>query len=165
MHRRTGIISTLAVLAALLLSSCASAFRQPEISVEGVELGGLGLRGGTVLVSVRVQNPNSFALTADQIRYELLLKDSQAQGDSAWTRFAEGTFDERISVEGGRTETFRIPVEFSYSSLGGAASSVLRTGRFDYRARGTVMAKTPFGSREVPFRKTGTLLMNGSTVR
>lgn len=165
MHRRSPIAAALAVLMAFLLSSCAGAFRQPEVSLEGVELGGLGLTGGTLLVNVRVHNPNSFTLNADQIRYELLLRDSQAQGDSAWKSFAEGTYQEDVSVGGGRTETFRVPVEFSYSSLGGAATSILRTGRFDYRATGMVVARTPFGAREVPFRKSGTLLMNGSSVR
>lgn len=165
LRRKTGVLAALAVMAAMILAGCSAAFKQPEVQLEGIELGGLGLRGGTLLVNVSVRNPNSFSLTADKIRYELLLKDSQEPSDTAWKSFANGTYDRQVTVRGGRTETFQVPVEFSYAGLGGAATSLLRTGRFDYRARGTVVAKTPFGSREVPFRKSGTLLMSGATVQ
>lgn len=164
MHKRNGALTALALSLALLASACSGAFQQPEVELQSVELGGLGLSGGTLLVNVQVHNPNSFTLTADAIRYELLLKDPGAAADTAWSEFAAGTYDNRVSVRGGQTEIFQVPVEFTYSTLRGAASSVLRTGRFDYRARGSVVAQTPFGSREVPFRKSGTLLLNGTSI-
>lgn len=164
MFARNRIVTALALGVSLLATACSSAFRQPEVELENVEIGSLGLTGGTLLVNVRVHNPNSFALNAEAIRYELLLKDPNATSDTTWSQFANGSYDRRVSVGGGRTETFQVPVEFSYSTLRGAASSVLRTGRFDYRARGSVVAQTPFGSREVPFRKSGTLLLNGSSI-
>ena len=33
------------------------------------------LRGGTLLVNLRVQNPNGFALNAERLRYDLELRD------------------------------------------------------------------------------------------
>lgn len=162
--KRLGRVAAVLALAATTVLGACGGFRQPEVEIENVSVGSIGLSGGTLLVDVAVSNPNGFTLKANQVRYELLLRESGAQADSAWSPFAEGVYDEEISVRGGDTEVFRIPVEFSYRGLGGALGSVMRTGRFDYRARGTVMAQTPFGDREVPFRKTGTMLLSGATV-
>lgn len=144
----------------MALPACSGAYREPQIELEGVSIGSLGLRGGTLMANVRVENPNRFSLRADDLKYELFLRRSADEpGDTAWVEFAEGTYDEDITVGGGETAIIAIPVEFSYSGLGGAATSLLRTGRFDYRARGTVDVRTPLGTREIPFRKTGTFML------
>ena len=147
----------------LLLNGCASSlFRQPEVSLQGVQLGGLGLRGGTLLVNLRVINPNRFALRADGLQYDLALGDPDQVGDTTWVDFAAGRYEEPISVGAGDTANVPIPVEFSYSQLGSAASSILRSGTFRYRARGEVNVSTAFGRREVPFTKRGTVsLLSG----
>jgi hypothetical protein len=48
-------------------------------------------------------------------------------------------------------------VDFDYSRLGSSALALLRSKGLDYRARGTVMLRTPLGTRAVPFKKQGTL--------
>jgi hypothetical protein len=45
------------------------------------------------------------------------------------------------------------------SLLGPAASSVMRSGRVDYRATGTVRVRAAGSSRTVPFSKTGNVLL------
>lgn len=160
MVARSSVRAALLLLAVLVLSSCGSfGFRQPEVTLDGVQLGGLGLRGGTLLVNLRVVNPNRFALNAQQLRYDLFLGDSEEAGDTTWIDFASGTYTEPFSVAARDTATVQIPVEFTYSGLGGAASSILRSGSFDYRASGTVDVQTPLGTRTVPFRKKGTVAM------
>jgi LEA14-like dessication related protein len=154
-----------AFAALLMLAACSGTVRQPEIDLEGVSLGSLGLGGGTVNVNVRVHNPNRFSIRADDLKYRLFLRrpaDQQAAaGDSAWIPFADGTYGDTISVRGGETRTFAIPVEFTFGALRGAAGSLLQTGRVQYRAEGTVDVRTPIGRREVPFRKTGAFTMSG----
>lgn len=154
-----------ACLAVLLLAGCASSFfRQPEVSLQGVQLGGLGLRGGTLLVNLRVVNPNRFALNAEGLRYDLALGDPDQDGDTTWVDFAAGRYDEAFSVSAHDTADVQIPVEFSYSGIGSAASSILRSGTFRYRAHGEVNVSTAFGRREVPFTKRGTvMLLRGET--
>ncbi|HEX8275437.1 MAG TPA: LEA type 2 family protein [Longimicrobiaceae bacterium] len=160
---RTTTRAALSLLVVLVLSACGSfGFRQPQVTLDGVQLGGLGLRGGTLLVNLRVQNPNGFALNAERLRYNLELRDPGQAGDSAWIDFATGSYDREFSVGARDTETVQIPVEFSYSGLGGAASSILRNGTFHYRARGEVDVDTPIGSRSVPFTKRGTFTMAGT---
>jgi LEA14-like dessication related protein len=159
---RTTTRAALSLLVLVMLAACGSfGFRQPRVTLDGVQLGGLGLRGGTLLVSLRVENPNGFALNAERLRYDLALRDPDAAGDTAWIDFATGTFDREFTVGAGATETVQIPVEFSYAGLGGAASSILRNGTFHYRANGEVDVDTPIGTRAVPFKKRGTFTMAG----
>ena len=59
---RTG---TLLFAMALLLAGCGGrVFKQPQVTLENVQIGGLGLRGGTLLVNLQVINPNGFSLNA-----------------------------------------------------------------------------------------------------
>lgn len=148
----------LLLMVAAGLSACGSRiFRQPEVTLQNIQIGGLGLRGGTLLVNLEVINPNRFALNAEQLRYQLALRDSETQEDTAWVDFATGTYDQAFSVGARDTALVQIPVEFTYSGLGSATSSLLRRGTFTYRATGTVDVKTPLGGYEVPFRKRGTV--------
>ncbi|MBD0319896.1 MAG: LEA type 2 family protein [Gemmatimonadetes bacterium] len=151
----------IALMALLVLSACTAGFRQPEVELEGLQVGSLGLGGGTVLVNVRIRNPNPVGFRADDLQYELFLRNSAAQGDSAWTRFAEGTFSERFNIGANDTRTVQIPVEFTFAQLGSAGQQLIRQGSFQYRAVGNVNVSTSFGGRKVPFRKTGTFTLAG----
>lgn len=148
-------------LLTLLLAACAGSYRQPQVNLQSVQLGGLGLRGGTLLVNLAVVNPNRFALNAQQLQYNLLLGDPAAAGDTAWIDFASGVYDQAFSVAARDSSTVQIPVEFTYAGLGSAASSILRSGTFDYRARGAVDVRTPLGTYAVPFQKRGTVTLMG----
>lgn len=149
--------------AALAATACSGTVQRPDIELENVTLGSVGLAGGTLVANIRVHNPNRFTLRAQDLRYELFLrKNGAATGDSAWTRFAEGTYGDTLTVRAGQTRTFPIPVSFSFGQLAGAGRSLMDYGRVDYRAQGTVDVHTPVGIRNVPFHKTGTFIM-GST--
>ena len=151
------------LLLLVTLAACGGGvFRQPEVTLESVQLAGLGLRGGTLMVSVEVTNPNRFALSANQLRYQLAIADTESSSDTTWLDLASGTYAEQFTVGGGQTTNVEVPIEFTYSGLGGAASSVLRAGTFNYRATGVVDVRTPVGTREVPFRRSGIVSLLGS---
>jgi LEA14-like dessication related protein len=159
MPKRWNILSLLVLLAAL--QAC-SPFRQPTIELEGIELGSVGLGGGTLLVNVRVENPNSVGFRVDNLAYELFLRSPRdTANQQGWERVTNGTYEEEIVIRARETRTVQIPVEFRLSDLGPAASSVLRTGRFDYRVAGTVDVRAAGTSRTVPFRKTGSMNVLG----
>ncbi|MDP9349078.1 MAG: LEA type 2 family protein [Gemmatimonadota bacterium] len=150
------------VLAALVaVSACTAGFRQPRVELEGLQLAGLGLSGGTVLVNVRIENPNPVGFRAENLEYELFLRNAAAQGDSEWTRFAQGTHTEQFSIGANDTRTVQVPVPFTFAQLGSAGQQLLRQGSFQYRAIGNVNLRTSFGGRQVPFRKTGTFTLSG----
>jgi LEA14-like dessication related protein len=147
------------VAAAMALAACGGVQR-PEISLEGITLGSVGLAGGTLLANVRVHNPNRFTLRANNLRYQLFLRrNGAAPSDSTWTRFADGVYPDTLTVHPGQTRDFAIPVSFSFGQLAGAGASLMNYGRVDYRADGTVDVRTPVGTREVPFHKVGTFMM------
>ena len=162
MHRLKSLRGAFsAAVAVLVLAGCGSMFSEPKVTLENVQVGGLGLQGGTLLVSLRVQNPNSFTLSSEALKYQLSVRDPASAGDTVWVDFARGTFDEPFSVKGGETKDIQVPVEFNYAGLGGASSSILRNGTFTYRASGSIDVRTPIGTRTVPFQKRGTVSMLG----
>jgi LEA14-like dessication related protein len=159
---KTRSVWTSLVLGALVaLSACTAGFRQPRVELEGLQLAGVGLGGGTVLVNVRIQNPNPVGFRTDDLEYRLFIRNAAAQGDSAWIPFADGTYTEQFSIGANDTRTVQIPVAFTFAQLGGAAGQLLRQGSVQYRAEGKVNVRTSLGGREVPFRKTGTFTVSG----
>lgn len=155
-----GMIAGLAVVA---LTACGGrVFQQPQVTLENVRLGGLGLSGGTLLVNLSIVNPNRFALNANNLQYELALSDAGESADTTWVPFAEGIYDQPFSVAAGDSATVQIPIDFTYSGIGSAANSLLRRGTFTYRARGTVDLRTPLGGYDVPFSKRGTVTLLGT---
>ena len=149
-----------AILALTTLASGCTGFKKPTIELEGISLGSVGLTGGTLNVNLRVENPNAIGFRADDLRYELFLRSPGSDaGSPQWERLAEGTYDEEIRIGARETRVVAIPVEFRLSQLGPAASSIMRSGRVDYRATGTVRVRAAGSSRTVPFSKTGNVLL------
>ena len=154
--------NVLPVLALLVLAQACTGFRKPTIELEGIELGGVGLSGGTLLVNVRVENPNAVGFRAENLSYELFLRTPRDSADEqGWERLTGGTYDEDIVIRARETRVVQIPVEFRLSDLGPVASSVMRTGRFNYRVAGTVQVRAAGTTRTVPFRKTGSMSLMG----
>jgi len=159
-HLLLGLLASSALLA--LLAGCGPAFRQPVVTLEDVTVGGIGLQGGTLLVHLEVENPNRFALTANQLRYALSIADPARAGDTVWIDIAEGVHARPFTVGARETGTVQIPVEFTYAGMGTAVTSLLRRGTFEYRARGVVEARTPVGTRDVPFSRQGVITLSGA---
>lgn len=154
------------VLALLVLAQACTGFRKPTIELEGIELGSVGFSGGTVLVNVRVDNPNPIGFRAENVTYELFLRAPRdSANEQAWERLTSGTHEEDIVVRARETKTVQIPVEFRLSDLGPVAQSVMRTGRFNYRVTGNVQVRAAGSTRMVPFRKTGSMSLTGALGR
>lgn len=157
--------SKLRVSAVLLLlvgaaSACFCRVQQPEVRLAGVRIGGLGLRGGQVIAQIEITNPNSFALEADEITYDLKVSDPSAADANRWIDFAEGEFNENVRIGGGDTEVVEVPIEFTYTAVGGAIRSIMDRGTFDYRVQGEVKLREPIG-RDIPYRHQGNVSLSG----
>ena len=150
------------ILAPLLLatsvSACSSAVRQPEVRLESVSIGGVGLRGATLYADVHVTNPNGFGLETRQLNYDLQLPDPDNAG--GWVSFAKGTMDERVRVGSNSSTIIKVPIQFRYDDANGAIRSIMETGTFNYRVRGDVRLTEPVG-RTIPFTKTGVVSLSG----
>lgn len=143
-------------LVSLFAAACGG-MREPEVRMEGVRLGAVGLQGGLVYVQLRVVNPNRAELAAQRLEYDLDLADPEGDG---WIDFAEGTYVEDMRVGGRDSALIEVPVEFTYRQAGRAIRSVLDRGTLNYRVRGRVDVLKPLRT-EVPFRKTGVATIGG----
>jgi LEA14-like dessication related protein len=145
------------LLVALTAAACAGP-RQPEVSVEGIRVGGIGLRGGTLFAQVLVTNPNSFDLETRSVTYDLQVPHATEAGE--WISFAQGTIDEQVRIERRSSRILEVPVHFRYDDMGGAVRRIMDTGMFEYRVTGDVRLSEPIG-RTFPYRRTGTVSLDG----
>jgi LEA14-like dessication related protein len=161
MKRINSTMGMLAVAAAVVLGGCSSkaVFQQPEVSLAGARVGGVGLKGGLIYVQLHVDNPNGYQLRANRLTYDFDLKDTNAQTET-WARLAQGNVDQDIKVGGHSSATIEIPIEFNYSGAGGAVKSVLDRGTMNYRVTGSVNVTEPI-SRMIPFSRTGVASLAG----
>jgi LEA14-like dessication related protein len=153
---RSRMIFTLATVA--LGTGCSGALRQPEVRLEGVRVGGVGLRGGTLYAQVHVSNPNGFDLETRELTYDLQVPSPDNASD--WISFAKGTVTDKVRVKEHSSTTIEVPITFKYDDFGGALKSIVDGGVFNYRVRGDVSLSEPVG-RRIPYSKTGIVSLAG----
>lgn len=144
--------------ALLLLAACSSAVRQPEVRIDSLRVGGIGLRGGTLYAQVYIGNPNGFDLETRSVTYDLQVEHPDSAGQ--FVSFSQGTVSDPIRVRGNNSTVVEIPIQFRYDDLGGAVRSIIDTGTFNYRIRGDVELSQPIG-RTLPYSKTGIVSLAG----
>ena len=154
------VLRSTTILLAVLVSACSLAFRQPEVTLEGIGVESIGLRGGTLLARVHIANPNGYDLRSDGLRYMLEIAEAASDGEREWREFAEGEYDEEIRVPAGGEVLVEIPIDFSFSEMGGMLRTVLDRGVLDYRVSGTVDVEDPL-TRTVPYRHSGQVTLSG----
>ena len=142
----------LAALAlAIGLAGCSAlgkqAFQNPVVNLRDVRVLGLGTSGGQLEVQLGVYNPNSYRLDATRMTYRVFVGDSVG--------LANGALDTRTTVQAGGSSIVKIPVSFTYSGLGAAATSLLRTGAVRYRVSGDFTVGSVVGNFTVPYSTSG----------
>ena len=146
--RRLMIGAALAVATAV--GGCKSlgkqTFAQPEVTVKDVKVTGLGLQGGSFDVVLNVHNPNNFRLDASRVTYNFFVDTIS---------FANGSIDQRTTVEGGKDTEVRVPVNFTYAAVGSAGHQLINMGSVPYRVTGDFVVGTILGNFTVPYDKSG----------
>lgn len=150
--RAVGWSLALVLAMALAVGACTAMFERPRVHLTDVRVGGLGLRGATLIAELAVVNPNRFDVEMEGLTYDLEVSDPDAAG--GWTNFARGSWDERLRVRSGDSVSVEIPIEFGYREMGAAVRSMLDRGTFDYRVAGSVEVRDPV-RRTVPYRHQG----------
>lgn len=135
-----------------LLAGCL-AFRQPTLSVAEIRLASIGLSGGTVGVTLTIDNPNDYALESEGFRYRLQFSDD-GDGERTWVTLADGRDDHRMSVPADDTGSVELDVPFDIGPLGSALGRLLRRGELEYRFTGELQVTAPRRVR-VPFDRRG----------
>lgn len=142
----------LAVLTlAIAVTACSAlgrqAFQNPVVNLRDVRVMGLGTTGGQLEVHLGVRNPNGYRLDATRLTYRVFVGDSIG--------LASGAMDTQTTVQAGDSTIVKIPVSFTYSGLGAAATQLLRTGAVTYRVAGDVTVGSPVGNFTVPYTASG----------
>lgn len=142
----------LAVVAvALAAAACATlgraAFENPVVNLRDVRVLGLGTSGGQLEVQLGVYNPNNYRLDATRLSYRVFVGDSVG--------LANGVLDTQATVMAGDSTILKIPVSFTYSGLGAAATQLLRTGAVTYKVAGDVTVGSAVGNFTVPYTTSG----------
>ena len=137
--------------AALVVGACSSlgrqAFQNPVVRLRDVRVLGIGTTGGQLEVQLGVYNPNNYRLDATRMTYRVFVGDSVG--------LASGAVDTRTTVQAGDSAIVKIPVSFTYSGLGMAATQLLRTGAVTYRVAGDVTVGSVVGNFTLPYSTTG----------
>jgi len=156
-----GPLTVVAIMAAALAgTACSMVFQRPTLRVAEVRLASMDLRGGTLAVTLQVDNPNRFSLEGQDFSYRLFFLDAppgdtSSGSQDAWVKLADGRLSEPTSVPAHGTGTVTVDVPFDFASVGLAAGRLLRQGELEYRFSGELLFHTPLGGRTLPFDERG----------
>ena len=148
MRRRTKLAA--AVLMVFAMAACATlglgGFREPIVTFKDLKVRGLGLSGGSLDAYLNIYNPNGFKLDATRLTYNVKVGENQ---------LGTGALDSRFTVQDNDSTTIRIPVDFTYAGIGGAARQMMQSGSVPYTITGDVTVATPLGNFTRPYTGTG----------
>jgi LEA14-like dessication related protein len=138
----------IAILITLLLSltACSNGIKgvveTPEISVYGVRMGNLSFTEGSMIIALRVKNPNAFSIPLRGLDYGLSVNN---------IKIATGSVTKNMSITGHEDRIIEIPVIFKPSTLIQAVPNLIREQKLTYDLSGT----TQFPFINIPFKRVG----------
>jgi LEA14-like dessication related protein len=142
----------LALGGVLAVAGCASiarrAFQNPVVTVADTKVTGFSARGGSLEVTLRVENPNDFRLDVGALRYVVWVDSTQV---------ASGQLDRIVTLEPVTTSTVVVPVQFALDAVAMVGVRFLTTGSLQYRVTGQFDYVTPFGRLTRPFASDGSV--------
>lgn len=142
----------LALGGVLAVAGCASiarrAFQNPVVTVADTKVTGFSARGGSLEVTLRVENPNDFRLDVGALRYVVWVDSTQV---------ATGQLDRIVTLEPVTTSTVVVPVQFALDAVAMVGVRFLTTGSLQYRVTGQFDYVTPFGRLTRPFASDGSV--------
>ncbi|MDH3289900.1 MAG: LEA type 2 family protein [Gemmatimonadota bacterium] len=144
-------VQSLFLLGALLwLASCATLrrfrFVEPTVSLQTVQVTGLGLTGGSLRLWLDVENPNPYELRGTEFR---------ATVDLEGTPFGEVLRTEPLAIAADTTTTVDIDLRFTWEGVGAAARAAFQKGSIAYVMRGRLKVGTPVDERWVGVERRG----------
>ena len=149
-----------ATMAAIAVSACATlgrgVFQEPIVHFKDLRVRGLGLTGGSMDVFLSIYNPNGFRLDATRLTYNVRVGENE---------IGTGALDSRFTVQENDSTTVRIPIDFTYAGIGGAARQMMQSGSVPYTVTGDVTVATPLGSFTRPYTGHGRFSAFGGASR
>ena len=136
--------------ALLLLAACATlgrlSFTEPDISLQEIEVTGVGLTGGTFNLVFDVYNPNDYRIRSTRLEVGI---------DLEGTHFGDALLDRPLDLSLTNHSRILVPVRFEWAGLGAGAKALLTKRTVEYGLTGRVFLDTPLGEKTVALQGKG----------
>jgi LEA14-like dessication related protein len=133
-----------AIVMAVLASACATlrglTFQEPDVSLQEIDITGLGLTGGTFDLVLDVWNPNNYRLRSTRLEVGI---------DLEGTHFGDALLDRPLDLSPTNHSRVVVPVRFDWAGLGAGAKALLTRRAVGYAITGRVLLDTPLGDKAV----------------
>ena len=126
------------------LAACATlrglTFQDPDVSLQEIEITGLGFTGGTFNLVLDVWNPNDYRLRSTRLEVGI---------DLEGTHFGDALLDRPLDLSPTNHSRVVVPVRFEWAGLGAGAKALLTRRAVGYAITGRVLLDTPLGDKAV----------------
>jgi LEA14-like dessication related protein len=146
MRLRIALISAVVFVSASCGGLGKGDFRDPIVTFKNVQVGGIGLEGGTLDVILSVYNPNGYRLDASRITYKVMV-DSFDVG--------AGALDKHFSVPSNDSADVVLPLHFSWNGVNAAGRELMKNGTIPYRVLGDLTVGSGVGDFTIQYDRTG----------
>lgn len=123
-------------------------FERPGVTLEEIQITGLGLSGGSLNLLLDVYNPNSYSLRSLRIDTSI---------DIEGTHFGDIELEREFVLPANDNTVVEIPMTFTWSGVGAAARSLLQRGSVSYVLESKILVDTPIGDQTLDFHNRGTV--------
>ncbi|HZH81489.1 MAG TPA: LEA type 2 family protein [Gemmatimonadales bacterium] len=134
----------LSVAVFVLGSACATlrglTFQEPDVSLQEIDIRGIGLTGGTFDLVFDVWNPNDYRLRSTRLEVGI---------DLEGTHFGDALLDRPLDLSPTNHSRVVVPVRFEWAGLGVGAKALLTRRAVGYAITGRVLLDTPLGDKAV----------------
>jgi LEA14-like dessication related protein len=128
----------------VVASACATlrglTFQDPEVSLQEVQITGIGLTGGTFNLVFDVWNPNDYRLRSTRLEVGI---------DLEGTHFGDALLDRPLDLSPTNHNQVVVPVRFEWAGVGAGAKALLSCRAVAYTIAGRVLLDTPLGDKAV----------------
>lgn len=147
-RRAAGVAVALVTLTAGACATIQQAlnFQEPQITLQEINVTGLGLSGGTLDLVFDVYNPNDYRLRSTRLEVGL---------DLEGTYFGDALIDKPLDLSPENHSRVVMPVRFAWSGVGAAARALLERQELKYGITGAALLDTPIGERRVQLKSNG----------
>jgi LEA14-like dessication related protein len=122
---------------------------KPIVTLDRVTVRSVGLSGGTLDLTVGVENPNPMDLWGLRLRTGL---------DIDRVRFGDAVLTDAFSLPAQGKSQVTLPLQFEWLTVGPAAHGILSHGSLDYGLNGTIKVRTPSNHDiSLPFERQGSV--------
>lgn len=140
----------LSVAVVVIASACATlrglTFQEPEVSLQEIQITGIGLTGGTFNLVFDVWNPNDYRLRSTRLEVGV---------DLEGTHFGDALLDRPLDLSPTNHNQVVVPVRFEWAGLGAGAKALLSRRAVAYTIAGRVLLDTPLGDKAVDLTGKG----------